>query len=56
MQQFAWAIVTPRGKLAIFDGRCPIYWRRHVAETERLRRGSQCRVVKVTVLEVHRVR
>lgn len=30
-QEKAWAIADERGRLAVFDGRMPLYWRREVA-------------------------
>lgn len=58
-QQFAWAIVGPRDSLSIFSGQCPIYWHRKVAKRELANRHayvSDFRIVKVTVLEVHKSR
>lgn len=40
------AIVNARGKLALFDGRVPVYWRRNVAITECTRRNIQTRTGK----------
>ena len=56
-QSYQWALVTPRGYLALFNGQCPIYWSRRVANQECNRRnenGGSYTVDRVTVLAVHR--
>ena len=57
-QSFQWAIVTKAGKLALFDGRCPLYWRRKVAAAELAQwagtKSGEFRIEKVTVLAVYR--
>jgi hypothetical protein len=53
--QTAWALVNKRGHLVLFDGRCPIYWKRIVAANQGARRNAQAKntkcwsVVKVTI-------
>ena len=55
-QQVAWAIVTTRGSLAVFDAQCPIYWQRQIAVEDQRLKDPQCRVVKVTMVPVVRQR
>lgn len=61
-QQYAWAVIDARGRLALWDGRCPIYWQRNIAYRERNARNRRARdddayqVVKVTIAEVYKPR
>ncbi len=53
MRDIGWAIVTKSGRLALLDGRWPVFWRASIAADELVRRGLLgYGVVKVRVVPV----